>query len=123
MDWDWTFAADCISLDTLSLASACVPSFPEMSPMDAIICFMDAIKRSTLRLISAISSLPLLLTDTVKSPSVSALMTFVSFRTGAITTCVVRSITTHRIRMEITLIRIIRFLRFARSASTVLVGI
>ena len=55
--------------------------------------------------------------------AVRALMTFVSFRTGAITTCVVRSITTHRIRMEITLIRIIRFLRFARSASTVLVGI
>ena len=46
------------------------------------ICFMDVIKRSTLRRISAISSLPLLLTDTVKSPSVIALMTFVSLRTG-----------------------------------------
>ena len=40
MDWDWT-AADCISLDTLSLFIRTVPQFSEMSPMDAIICFMD----------------------------------------------------------------------------------
>ena len=77
----------------------------------------------TLRPISAISSLPFVLTETVKSPPAIAVMTFVISLTGLIATCVTRSTTMHMIKSAMRLTIAMMILRFERSAKTMLDGI
>ena len=122
MDSDWMDAAVSICLDMLSLVSACVPRRLEILPIEEIISFMEWINRSKLRLITAISSCPLLLTVTVKSPSVIAVMTAVSFFTGLITTCVTRSMTRHKTKMDTPLIIAIIIRSRSKSAKTTFLG-
>ena len=122
MDCDWIFAAEFISPETFLLDPACFSRRSETCPICRIISFIDAIKCSTLRPITAISSFPFTFMDTVKSPDAMLVITLVISFTGRITTCVTRSIRTHNTRIEIMLKMIIRFRNPTRSASTTRVG-
>ena len=123
IDLDCISAAVFISPDTFLLETACSFNRTDTSPIWDIIWRIARINFCMLCPITAISSWPLTLTDTVKSPEAICVIALVIFFTGLTTTLVILSTRTQRTIIHTIPTIIIIVLKRISFASTILLGI
>ena len=116
MDFACTDAESYIPTDRLLVVSDCSDTLSEISWISYNIPRMESRKCRTLLPICPISSLPLTLTSTVKSPSAIVVIVLVSLRTGLTTRCIIRSTKTTRTKRATTAITTIFVRRLLTSA-------